>query len=103
VLNNPQLTEALVVKTLMRESAPPALAEALGRHPKWSLRREVQRALLRHPGTPLARVLIFARNLPTEALREIMRQSRLSENVRAYLSRELEARAHQRSPSHQER
>jgi len=103
VLNNPQLTEALVVKALLRESAPPALAEALGRHPKWSLRREVQRALLRHPGTPLGRVLIFARNLPTEALREIMRQSRLSENVRAYLSRELEARAHQRSPSHQER
>jgi hypothetical protein len=38
-------------------------------------------------------VLVFARNLPTETLREIMRQSRLTENVRAYLSRELEARA----------
>ena len=92
-LQNPQLTEALVVKALMKERAPQALAELVCRHPKWSLRREVQRALLRHPGTPLGRVLVFARSLPTEALREIMRQSRLSENVRAYLIRELESRA----------
>jgi len=92
-LQNPQLTEAQVVKALMREQTPPALAEQVCRHPKWSLRHDVQRALLRNPGTPLARVLVFARNLPTEALREILRQSRLSENVRAYLSRELQERA----------
>jgi hypothetical protein len=92
-LENPQLTEALVVKALMKERGPQGLAERVSRHPKWSLRREVQRALLRHPGTPLGRVLVFARNLPTEALREIMRQSRLSENLRAYLMKELEARA----------
>jgi len=92
-LENPRLTEAPVVKALMKDRAPQALAEAICRHPKWSLRREVQRALLRHPGTPLGRVLVFARSLPTEALREIMRQSRLSENVRAYLTKELESRA----------
>jgi hypothetical protein len=92
-LQNPQLTEALVVKALMRERAPQALAELVGRHPKWSLRPEVQRALLGNPGTPLGRVLVFARKLPTDALREIIRQSRLSENVRAYLTRELESRA----------
>jgi hypothetical protein len=92
-LQNPQLTEALVVKALMKERGPQALAERVCQHSKWSLRREVQRALLRHPGTPLGRVLLFARGLPTEALREIMRQSRLSGNVRAYLMRELEARA----------
>jgi hypothetical protein len=91
-LENPQLTEALVVKALMKERAPPALAEMVSHHPKWSLRREVQHALLRNPGTPLGRVLVFARSLPTEALREIMRQSRLSENVRAYLTKELESR-----------
>jgi len=92
-LQNPQLTEGLIVKALMRERTPQALAELVCQHPKWSLRREVQRALLRHPGTPLGRVLVFARSLPSEALREIMRQSRLSENVRAYLARELESRA----------
>ena len=92
-LENPQLTEALVVKALMKDRAPQALAEVICGHPKWSLRVEVQRALLRHPGTPLGRVLVFARSLPTEALREIMRQSQLSENVRAYLTRELESRA----------
>jgi len=96
-LENPQLTEAMLVKALMKEPTPQALAELVCRHPKWSLRREVQRALLCHAGAPLARVLVFARNLPTEALREIMRQSRLSANVRAYLMKELEARAGGRS------
>jgi len=91
-LQNPQLTEALVVKAL-RKRTPHALAGLVGQHPKWSLRREVQRVLLGNPGTPLRQVLVFARNLPTEALREIMRQSRLSESVRSYLTRELESRA----------
>jgi hypothetical protein len=62
------------------------------RHPKWPLRNEVQRVLLCNPGTPLARVLVFARSLPTAALREIMRQSRLSANVNAYVLKELESR-----------
>ena len=91
-LHNPQLSEALVVKALARERAPAALAELVCRHPQWSLRRDVQRTLLRHPGTPLGRVLVFARNLPAEALREIMRNSRLNKNVRAYLMQELESR-----------
>jgi hypothetical protein len=92
-LENPQLTEALVVKALMKERTPQTLAELVCRHSKWSLRREVQRALLCHAGTPLGRVLVFARGLPTQALREIMRQSRMSVNVRAYLMKELGSRA----------
>jgi hypothetical protein len=92
-LQNPQLTEALLVKALMRENAPPVLAELASHHPKWSSRREVQRVLLRKAGTPLARALLFARALPTEMLREELRQSRLSANVKAYLLKELHARA----------
>ncbi len=98
-LNNPQLTEAALVKVLGKESAPQALAERVCRHPKWALRSEVQRALLRTPGTPLGRVLVFARGLPTQALREILRQSRLSANVRSYLRKELEARGTQSGAS----
>jgi len=92
-LDNPQLTEALVAKALMKERGPHALAEKVCAHSKWSLRREVQRALLRHPGTTLARLLVFARALPSEALRELMQQSRLSENVKAYVLKDLESRA----------
>jgi len=92
-LQNPQLTEAMVVKALMKERGAQALAERVCRHPRWSLRHEVQRALLRNAGTPLGRVLALARNLPSEALREILRQSRLSANVKEYLKKELESRA----------
>ena len=96
-LDNPQLTEAMVVKALMKERAPQALAAQVCRHPKWALRREVQRALLHNASTPLGRVLAFARDLPTEALREIMRQSPLSANVKEYLKKELESRAARKS------
>jgi hypothetical protein len=92
-LENPQLTEALVVKALTKERTPQALADLVCRHSKWSLRREVQRALLCHACTPLGRVLVFAHSLPTQASREIMRQSRMSANVRAHLMKELESRA----------
>ena len=91
-LQNPQLTEAMVVKALMKQRAPQTLAEQVSRHPKWTVCREVQRALLLHAGTPFARVLVFARSLSVETLREIMRQSRLTANVKAYLMKELESR-----------
>ena len=90
-LDNPQLTGALIVKALMKPRSPQALAEAVCKHAKWSLRPEVQRALLLHNGTPLGSALVFARKVPAETLSEILRQSRLSEKVREYLLKDSES------------
>jgi len=87
-----------VVKALTKESAPEMLKELVCRHPKWPLRSEVQHALLQRSGTPPGCVLTFERNLSTEALRGVVRQSRLSENVRAYLAKELDSRTREKSP-----
>ncbi len=92
-LVNPQMTEAWIVKAVMAEEQPQALINQVARHPKWSVRREVQLALLRNDKTPLARVLYFAQNLPTAVLRDILKHSRLTASVKMYLLKELDDRA----------
>lgn len=75
-LENSHLVEALVVTTLMKHSAPEALFARASEHPKWSLRKDVQIALLRSEKTPLARAVELARNFPAASLREIVPESR---------------------------
>jgi hypothetical protein len=89
-LENPRLTEASVVKAVMRPAAPAALVHAVCHHPKWSLSREVRIALLRNENTPLARALEFTRTLPRSLVTEILHGSRLPENVKSLLRKETE-------------
>ena len=96
-LLSPYLTEAWIVRALMREEAPPHLAQMVARHPKWSLRREVRLALLRNPHTPLARAIAIADSLSPREVREALDLSRLPQNVRAYLEKLVERKAERRS------
>lgn len=91
-LENPRLTEAAIVKALLRTNATPAFVEAVSHHAKWSPRREVRMALLRNEKTPLARALEFARTLPPPLLRDVLHSSRLPEKVKEYLRKDLKGR-----------
>lgn len=91
-LENPRLTESFIVRALMRPNAPAALVEAVCHHARWSLRREVRVALLRTEKTPMARALEFARTMPAAQVREILQNSRLPGNVKAYLLAYVEKR-----------
>ncbi len=82
-LENSRLTEAAVIKALMRPDAPGALVTAVCHHSKWSPRREIRIALLRNEKTPLARTLEFARSLPATLVREILHSSRLPAATKA--------------------
>lgn len=95
-LASPYLTEAWVVKALMREAAPPHLALLVAKHAKWSVRREVRLALLRSPHTPLAKAIAIADALSPGAVREALDLSRLPVNVRAYLERIVQRKAERR-------
>lgn len=93
-LENGRLTEASVIKTLMRQGVPTAFVKAVCRHPKWSLRHEARIALLRNEKIPLARAVEFASALPTPQLREILHHhSRLPVKIKTYLMKELEKRS----------
>ena len=84
-LDNPYLTEPWVVKALMREETPLHLARLVCDHRKWSVRHEVKLTLLRNPHTPLARAIAIADAMPVAAVKEVLTQSRLPDNVRKYL------------------
>jgi hypothetical protein len=91
-LENPRLTEAGVIKAVMRPNSPAAFVELVCHHAKWSLRREIRMALLRSPHTPLARALEFASTLPPPMLRDILHASRLPEKIKVYLRNNLKER-----------
>jgi hypothetical protein len=97
-LENGRLTEAAVVKALLRPNAGAAFVEAVCHHPKWSLRREIRLALLRSPHTPLARALEFSKGLPPPLLRDVLHTSRLPEKIKAYLRENLKQRSREVSP-----
>jgi hypothetical protein len=91
-LENPRLTEAAVLKALMRPNSPAAFVELVCHHPKWAVRREIRMALLRSPHTPLARALEFASTLPPPLLRDVLHTSRLPEKIKVYLRNNLKER-----------
>jgi hypothetical protein len=91
-INNPYLTEACVVRTLMGEGVNLRFVEMVARHPKWSLRVEVRCALLRNPKTPVAIALHLAHTLPADVARDALFHSNLPAGVKTYLMAEIQHR-----------
>ncbi|MBZ5522207.1 MAG: hypothetical protein LAP21_08190 [Acidobacteriia bacterium] len=92
-LENPRMTEILIVKALRSKDPTEHLAPAICRHEKWSQRHDVKMALLSNENTPFARVLQIADDLSARALKEVLANSRLSVNVKNYLHSLIEKRS----------
>jgi hypothetical protein len=90
-LENPRLTEALLINAVLGPGASVALVQAVARHEKWSLRKEIRAALLRTEHLSLARALEFGREIPLRLRREILASSRLPEKIKGQLLRESES------------
>jgi hypothetical protein len=88
-LENSRLTEATVIKVLMRKDTHAKFVEMVCHHPKWSVRREIRVALLRNEKTSLARALEFAGSLPAPLIPEILQASRLPTPIKAHLLRKV--------------
>jgi len=95
-LDNAFLTESQVLKILSREDLPEIVPASLARHRKWSCLYNVRMALVRHPLTPLARVLLFIPDLTMRDLAELQHASTLSDSLREYIRSEVEIRARRR-------
>jgi hypothetical protein len=87
-LENPRLTETLVIGSVLRPGASAALVHAVARHAKWSVRREVRAALLRSEHLSLARALEFSREIAAPLLQELLASSQLPSTIKAQLLRE---------------
>lgn len=86
-LENAHMTEAFIVQAVLKPQAA-TLVQSVSHHAKWSLRRDVQVALLRTEHLSLARALAFARNFSPVRLREILQNSRLPARIKDQLLRE---------------
>jgi hypothetical protein len=89
-LENPRLTEASVVRTLLRRRTSAALVQAVCHHPKWSLRGDIRIALLRNEHTPLRCAAEFARTIPPTMLCEVLHASTLPAGIKSDLLKEKE-------------
>jgi hypothetical protein len=87
-LENPRLTEALVISSVLHSHAGADLVEAVGKHPKWSKRREIRTALLRTAHLTLAKALEFSREIPAGLLNELLASSHLPARIKNQLLRE---------------
>lgn len=88
-LENPRLTEALVINAVLRPVAGPALVDAVAQHTKWSRRKEIRAALLRTEHLSLARALEFSREIPASLLPELLASSHLPAAIKDQLLREF--------------
>jgi hypothetical protein len=92
-LENPRLTEALVIHSVLRPAASAALVDAVAQHAKWSCRREIRAALLRTEHLSLARALEFSQEIPAPLLHELIASSRLPAQIKDQLLRENPAKS----------
>jgi hypothetical protein len=91
-LDNPNVTEAQVLRVLSREKLSVALIPAVSHHHKWSVSYNVRLALVRHPSSPLATILAYLPEITVSDLRELAAPGVVPEGLRKYLQAEVQRR-----------
>ena len=91
-LQNPNLTEAQVLRVLSRDKLPPVVVKFIAQDGKWSHVYNVRIALIRQPSTTLTTILAFLPELNISDLSELVAPGILPENLRRYLQAEIERR-----------
>jgi hypothetical protein len=88
-LENPRLTETMLIRQLNRHDCSTTLVEFVCRYLKWSVRVDVRLELLQSEKTPLASALEIVCALPPERVREILDSAHIPANVRSYVAEML--------------
>ena len=83
LLENPRLTEVLLLPFLSDTSSPPEVLEQVADHALWNRRKAVQRTLCRNPQTPPATASAFLHCIGKSDLRAVAADGRITETVRA--------------------
>ncbi len=82
LLENPRLTEGVVLPLVSSENARPDVLEVVARHRRWGVRYEVRLGLCLNPNTRLATALATLPSLRKSDLRMVARRPRLAPAVR---------------------
>jgi len=81
LLENPRLSEGLIVPLAADTRAAPACLSRLARDRKWGVRRAVRTALCRNPSTPVADAMRLVGSLSGPDLRTLLADPRLAPAV----------------------
>ncbi|HVS01672.1 MAG TPA: hypothetical protein VMT16_02805 [Thermoanaerobaculia bacterium] len=82
LLENPRLTEGLLLPTVTAEGAAPAVLALVARSPRWGVRYPLRVALIQNPKTPPATALQLLPMLKKSDLRALLSDLRLPLAVR---------------------
>jgi hypothetical protein len=89
-LENSRLTEAFVIRAVLRTEAGAPFIDAVAHHAKWSCRREARIALLRTAYLSLARALEFSRGIPPAIVRDALHAAKLPAKIKEQVLRQLQ-------------
>src|SRR5262249_24356432 len=92
VLDNPNLTEAQILRVLAHQKVPPAVTQGIAAHRKWAHVYNVRLALLRNASSSLSTILAYLPHLTVSDLRELAAPGIVAENLRRYLLAEIHRR-----------
>jgi hypothetical protein len=84
-LQNPKMTESIIIKALGHRKVPEHTVRVVCGHPQWSVRRDLRLSLLRNPHTPLAAAIVFADGFPEYLVREVLSKSKMRPEIKKYL------------------
>lgn len=82
LLDNPRLSEPLLMPMVASETASPPVLSLVAAHRKWGRRPAVRAAVCRNPRTPLPTVLANLALLPKRELQAVRSDARMAEPVR---------------------
>jgi hypothetical protein len=91
VLDNPYLTEAVLLPVLNRSDCAPRIVEAIASDPRWGLRYDIRLASLRNPSLPFARALEILPGLKPRDAQATSQDPAVTPQVRKYLSIRLKS------------
>ena len=92
-LQNPKMTEDVVIRALGHRKVPAHAVRIVCVHPTWSVRRDIRLALLRNPHTPLASAILFASEFPDHLVREVLSKSKMRVEIKKYLLAALDKKS----------
>jgi len=83
LLDNPRMTESDLMQLLTDSRTPGSFITSVGRHRKWSVRRELRRIIALHPSTPLPLAVSALADMGLHELRDIVCDPRCPEKIRS--------------------
>jgi hypothetical protein len=88
-LDSPYITEGDVFKIISMKKIASHVIHQIASHSKWSIRYQIQWALILNNHTPLSLVVYFLKNIKTTDLKELYAASELPSSTKPFIYREL--------------